>query len=234
MTEEGFAFDIDLDGNITEKLWKDWRVENSIQNRNRIFEFYFPWCRNIAGSLFLKYRHNLLEWSEFVNIASLAMLESIERFDSNLGTPFTAYCYQRVRGSVLNAIDKASATKKISAFADPIYYEYPSPGSESDSFETLIDATIEMALGMLLEVGIVQTPEDSGPQSFYEKEKTSSLLVKLVDELSETQRMVVKSYYFQQLSVKQIAKILSLSEARVSQLHREGLKNIRHSYEKLM
>ena len=217
------------EGVLSSTLWIQWSENKDYINRNKLFEYYFPWCRKVASSLFLKYRHYLTEWNEIVNITSMALLDCIERYDVQSSTPFEAYCYPRLKGSVLNSINKLSENSQSAGFN-----EMHSQGSfqpEDDSLDIIVDATVEMALGMFLEVGVFEKSGEDELYDNYEQEQVGSVLIALLDELDEQQRLVIKSYYFQHLTVKQIAALMDVSDARVSQIHRKGLKALRLSYE---
>ena len=53
------------------------------------------------------------------------------------------------------------------------------------------------------------------------------LLAEILDELSEKERLVIALYYYEELTQKEIAEVLSVSEGRVSQLHSQALLKLR-------
>ena len=49
----------------------------------------------------------------------------------------------------------------------------------------------------------------------------------LFRSLSEKERLVIALYYYEELTQKEIAEVLSVSEGRVSQLHSQALLKLR-------
>lgn len=216
----------DSNNNISE-LWLYWSNEKSIDTRNQIFEYYFPWCRETASKLFRKYNHYLIDWHDYLNIISLSTLKCIESYDQKMGVPFEGYAYLRVKGSVLNEIENNSKHQKnhLVTHVDVNTYE----GSEDDYLYSIVDFAIEMTFAKLLE------SDCSGfesPDHRYEQEQTGRILINLVEKLNFSEKFVIKGHYFQQISFKDIADIMNISSARVSQLHKAGLVKLREVYEK--
>jgi RNA polymerase sigma factor for flagellar operon FliA len=51
--------------------------------------------------------------------------------------------------------------------------------------------------------------------------------------LNEKEQIVVSLYYFEQLSMKEIAKVLGLTESRVYQIHSKVIEKLRKAFEKI-
>ena len=49
------------------------------------------------------------------------------------------------------------------------------------------------------------------------------MLLKSLDSLTEKERRVIELYYYDDLTLKEISQVLSVSESRVSQLHTKAL-----------
>jgi RNA polymerase sigma factor for flagellar operon FliA len=64
------------------------------------------------------------------------------------------------------------------------------------------------------------------PEEKIEREELINKLAEAIRQLSERQRQVILLYYHQQLTMKQIAEILEITESRVSQLHASALFNL--------
>lgn len=217
-------------------LWECWRADGGPSVRNEIFEHYFPWCRKVCSVLFLSYRHNLVEWHDFVHVASLKLISLIEDFDHHRGVPFRAYAYPALRGAVINEIktfSKDYEKKNVNLISDYRHERLPSVSEEADSFNTIVDTAIGLAFGMFLELGILESMgEEHSPQHFYEKDNTRAEIIALVDALGEREKFVVKGHYFQHLRFQELAEIMGVSAVRVSQLHKNGLKSLRELFEK--
>lgn len=216
-------------------LWDQWSLERTVSARNEIFEFYFPWCRQVASSLFLKYHHHMVDWRDFVNSASIALIVSIENFDHFREVPFEAYAYQSLKGEVLKSIKCYIKDRNADAVNSPeLVSNERIDVSEiaEDSFSAVVSSAIGLAFGMFLELGVVEASDGEDlPHKLYEHEDVSRRLVDLVDDLPDGERFVIKSHYFQCLRFIEIGEILNISKARVSQLHFDGLDQLRELFE---
>jgi RNA polymerase sigma factor for flagellar operon FliA len=54
-----------------------------------------------------------------------------------------------------------------------------------------------------------------------------SALGKAIDELPEKERLIMTLYYYEELNMKEIGKVLNVSESRVCQLHGKALIKLR-------
>lgn len=53
------------------------------------------------------------------------------------------------------------------------------------------------------------------------------MLVEALRTLTEKEQKVITLYYYEELTLKEISEILSVSESRVSQLHTKALQKIK-------
>jgi RNA polymerase sigma factor for flagellar operon FliA len=65
------------------------------------------------------------------------------------------------------------------------------------------------------------------PFFVFHKSEIQSLLSSAVDTLPKKERLVVSLYYFDELTMKEIGKVLGVNESRVSQLHTKAMLRLR-------
>jgi RNA polymerase sigma factor for flagellar operon FliA len=56
--------------------------------------------------------------------------------------------------------------------------------------------------------------------------KLRDLLAKIVAQLPEKQKIVISLYYFEEMNLKEIGKVLGVTESRVSQLHSAACRTL--------
>ena len=78
-------------------------------------------------------------------------------------------------------------------------------------------------------VGEQPQAPDSDPQEIAERKEMKHLLAKAIDRLPEKERIVVSLYYYEELTLKEISRILGLTEARISQLNTKAVMRLRGS-----
>ncbi len=74
--------------------------------------------------------------------------------------------------------------------------------------------------------------DDKSPDPLDETEWTlrKESLAKAIEKLPERERLVISLYYYEGLTVKEIAKIMSVSPSRISQLHTKAVIRLRGSF----
>ncbi|HHV65663.1 MAG TPA: FliA/WhiG family RNA polymerase sigma factor [Peptococcaceae bacterium] len=60
-----------------------------------------------------------------------------------------------------------------------------------------------------------------------EKEELKGILTEAIAKLSEKERMVIALYYREELTLKEIAAVMNLSESRISQIHSQAIFRLR-------
>ena len=60
-----------------------------------------------------------------------------------------------------------------------------------------------------------------------EKAELARMLEKALDTLTEKEKSVVLFYYYEDLSLKEISRVLEVSESRVSQLHTKAIQKMK-------
>ena len=60
-----------------------------------------------------------------------------------------------------------------------------------------------------------------------EQQELKEILAKTLDALTEKEKKVIVLYYYEDLTLKEISKIMGVSESRVSQLHTKALQKMK-------
>jgi RNA polymerase sigma factor for flagellar operon FliA len=60
-----------------------------------------------------------------------------------------------------------------------------------------------------------------------EKSELRAYLVTSIDRLTEQEKLVIALYYFEELTLKEIGEVMSISESRVSQIHTKAVLKLR-------
>jgi len=53
------------------------------------------------------------------------------------------------------------------------------------------------------------------------------MMLENINELPERQKLVLSLYYYEELNLREIGKILAVTESRVSQLHSQALDRLK-------
>ncbi|MFZ6044719.1 sigma-70 family RNA polymerase sigma factor [Pseudomonas sp. CR3202] len=220
------------DADSEQSLWRDWLASKAAKVRTRLFFFYSHWVRVVVAHLYSRYPHPLAEWNDYVNLASIGLLQAIDRFDPQLGNSFKAYAEPYIKGSVLKGLAcyvkdrRTPESERLASLA-----QESGGGEDLSDLERIANVAIDLAFGYFLEMGVIeQEPVDNNPLSLYEAERGSLDLAELVKHLPANERQVIEGHYFQHLSFSQVSELMGVSKSRVSQLHGSALKRLRGAH----
>lgn len=122
------------------------------------------------------------------------------------------------------------------------------PASEQDVAEFL-DLSVEALRGMLSKVSAyslihiedlvpdndskmdilecIEDPNGADPMAFARFSELQSTLATLVDSLPEKEKLIVSLYYFNELTLKEIGRVMEITESRVCQLHSQAMHRLK-------
>lgn len=224
-------------------------VKNEAQNE-RIAEF-LPMVRKIAAQV-ITYLKPPLSFEDMVSAGTVGLVRAARDFDPSYQAEFKTYAYIRIKGAILDELRgwsfvPANLSRRIrdaQQLSQQITEQRGTAPGDAELAEKLgisIEELYEIfenaraqyflsldgsgddapALGNLLAAG-----ETSDPDHRIERAELIEKLAEAIEGLSERQRQVVLLYYRQQLTMKQVAEVLEITESRVSQLHASALFNL--------
>lgn len=193
-----------------------------------------------------------LSYEDLVSAGTVGLVKAARDYDPSHQAEFKTYAYIRIRGAVLDElrswsflpanIDKqirrtmqassqiteqtgltptdAELAEKLQIPLDKLYETLES--ARAKHFVSIDNSSDDSpALGDLLAAANAITPHEH-----LEKNELINKLTEAVRHLNQRQRQIILLYYQQQLTMKQIADVLNISEPRVSQLHASAVFNL--------
>jgi RNA polymerase sigma factor for flagellar operon FliA len=193
---------------------------------------------------------------DMISAAMVGLIDAANKFDPGKGVKFKTFAEYRVRGSILDEMRKLdwfsrSMRDKQNQLTQTMLRLERKLGRSPEETEMAeaMNLTLEDYRYLLTEVShlgcvslhetldhteegrsFLDNLEDIGgpaPNELIEKAEMTRLLADILEELSEKERLVVALYYYEELTQKEIAEVLSVSEGRVSQLHSQALLKLR-------
>jgi len=181
-------------------------------------------------------------YDDLWSAGALALLESGHRYDPAKGASFATFAEHRVRGAMLDELrsmdhlprrlrnrtdDMAKAKRKLEevlgreATVDEIAKELDLEIDEVAGIAALMEP--HLPLDSVLHR--VSSLDDSNAS--LERAETVERLTRALEALPERLRMVLALHYDEDLTYREIAKLMQISEPRVCQLHGDALKKLR-------
>ncbi len=163
----------------------------------------------IRGAIFDELRS--IDWvPRSVRQKSREIEDAVRRLEGSLGRAATDAEIAKEMG--MNAEDFQKTMLKISGTSilslNDVWYS----GEENDSV-SIADS--------------IESPNSLNPETIVEKDEIKRVIVKSISELPEKEKKVLVLYYYEDLTLKEIGKVLEVTESRVSQLHTKAIMRLR-------
>jgi RNA polymerase sigma factor for flagellar operon FliA len=223
-------------------LWARWRQNGDLAARQELIAHHLPYARIVAAKYYSNRYHNEVEFDEYFQLASLGLVEALDRFDPTMGVQFRTFASRRIQGSILDGLERSTEKQqqiamrqRVDAQRREIIKQTLGERSASRTPEQMLkyvaEAGLAFALGWLLDgTGMLDTGECTEDIPFYKgvaMREFRAQLLDLVEDLPAQERMVIRNHYLQEVSFEEIATAAGLTRGRISQIHRAALNRLR-------
>ena len=225
-------------------LWQRLRASADAGAREQLLALHLPYAKVVAASYYGKRFHDEIEFGDYLQYASLGMLEALERYDPTRGVQFRTFAARRMHGAILNGLERLTEKQQQIAARQRLRSERvqdiralhsPAGGDAPQGAEQLLrfvsDVGIGLALCWMLDgTGMVEGPEAAAHAPFYRSVAMRQLrdrLLHALDALPPQDRTVLRSHYLQEQPFDEIAAMLQLTKGRISQVHKQALQRLR-------
>ncbi len=236
-----------------EMLWQQYQEKPSPELREQIIIEYAPLVRLVAGRMSMYLGYNV-EYDDLVSYGVFGLIDAIDKFDLGKDVKFETYASLRIRGSILDQIRKMDwiprtvrqkqrrideAIKKIemetgkNATDEQIAKELGVSDLEFTEWQSQLKVTNVVSLNEFVEQGLEpamdarRNSQFIQPEDAVAEEELKIMLEDAMDSLTEREKKVILLYYYEELTLKEISKVLEVSESRVSQLHTKALSKMK-------
>lgn len=242
-----------MDDKQKDDLWKEYEKTKNPSIREQLIIEYSGLVKIVAGRLGM-YLGYTVEYDDLVGYGIFGLIDAIDKFELTKGVKFETYASLRIRGSILDQIRKMDwiprtlrqKQKKLETAMKDLETRYGRSATNQELSEELGITTSELedlvnqtqianlvSLDEYLEQGSEVKIESANmtrfeqPERIVERQELKKVLAEAIDSLTENERKVIAFYYFEELTLKEISRILEVSESRVSQLHTKALRKMR-------
>ena len=231
-----------------ETLFQRYKETGDVAIRNQIAEKYLY----IADIIAKKFVGRGVEFDDLKQVASLALLRGIDRFDPDLGMQFTTFITPTITGEIKNYFrDKSRMVKiprrlgEIAMLVKNFTAEYASTNGVKPSVKTIAeelklseeDVVRALEVGNTLSLDTAMTGEGEEAESLYEvvpdgnddyeDVDTRETLRVAMEDFTDTERALIKYRYEDELSQSETAKRLGVSQMFVSRMERKLLLRLK-------
>jgi len=227
-------------------LWEEYYKTKDINIRNKLVERYSNLVKIIAHKLKGVYEaYGDIE--DVINEGIIALIGLIDRYDMSMGTKFETYASYRVRGAMIEFVKNQDWTPKnlrkqyndIRDVEDNLRNKLGRTPTDNEIIEEseIGEDKYHEVKGMVHKAGIVsfelllEESRESGLREFditkkEENEELKEVLEDAIRALNEKEQLVISLYYVEELKFIEIAEVMNLGKARVSQIHANALEKL--------
>jgi RNA polymerase sigma factor FliA len=193
---------------------------------------------------------------DLISTGILGLISAIDRFDPTLNVKLKTYAEYKIRGAILDSLrgldwaprQHRKRSKQIEAAISEVEQRLHRCPTEEE-IAAHLGATIEVYHEWLVElqglnVGSLETAatDDEGnrdllnfisddkefwPSSLMERSELQRLLAQAIAHMPEMEKTVLSLYYYEELTLREISKIVHLHESRISQLKSQAILRLR-------
>lgn len=229
-------------------VWQQYYKKRDLKTKEMLTEHYVHLVKLVAGRLGI-YLNQYIDLNDLIGYGILGLIDAIDKFDPNKNVKFETYASLRIRGAILDAIRKLDwvprTLRKKQKEIDRTYMMLEMKLSRAPHEEEVAEAlgvTREDYVQLLKEVSVasilsideniytmemIDDKEAIDPNQQIEENEMRQTLAHLIDGLPEREKKVICLYYYEELTLKEISKVLEVSESRVSQLHTKAVSRLR-------
>ena len=226
--------------------------------RDRLVVNYSPLVRYVAGRVSGR-MGGPLDQEDLISSGLVGLLGAVETYDPGRRSKFESYAISKIRWSMLDELRKVDPLSRrtrlrahqIERARDELVQKLGRAPTESElvgslgisvtEHRTFLDQFARAHVRSLEAraehqgappVGLHDLIGDNSatdPASAVEIAEVRALLVKAIGCLGEKERVVTTFYYYEGLTLKEIGRVLDLTEGRISQILHAALARLRHS-----
>ncbi len=239
-------------------IWEKYKESGDIETRNEILIKYIPVVKKVARHMASGLPPFISE-EDLVSYGTFGLIDAIEKFDPERGYKFETYAVTRVKGAILDefrALDWAprSVRAKTNAIERVMSGgEAGKPMNQREAAEWLGMSPEEFhkfktdeASSHVASFDIDSTSEDSEEslsfadlyadksidvETMIEYDLIMRSVVRCINGLPERERMLMYLYYYEQMTLANIGKLMKVTESRVCQIHTSICNSLKEALE---
>ncbi|MBN4067049.1 FliA/WhiG family RNA polymerase sigma factor [Simkania negevensis] len=236
-------------------IWKEYQKAKDIHLRDRLIESYLHLVKFVVGRIVSGLPQHV-KMDDLYSSGVIGLVKAVEKFDPEMKNKFASYAILLIKGGIIDemrALDwvPRSVHQKANMIADAQHHLQQKLGREPSDEELArylkitvkeLDELLHRvrpAILIPLNAEINDDPEsitlaekisdEKALTSFeiIDKKEFRAQLEEAVLALPEQEKTVLVLYYYENLMLKEIGKMLDVSESRVSQIHTKAVIRLR-------
>lgn len=236
-------------------LWIEFAASGSSELREKLVLNAVPLVYYILGRMGIT-REIGVEYEDMVHQGLLGLIDAVDRYNPQMGTRFSTYASLRIRGKVLDYLRSSDWMSRSARHRSRIVQRgvsrfwlehHHDPSDEElaqflsmevgdvqkgmvDASRVMLSLDVDMPSSGDEEVSLYEMQKDENqvdPAELFADGDLKTRLASAIRQLPEREQLMLSLYYYEELTLKEIGKVLDISESRVCQLHTRAILNIK-------
>jgi RNA polymerase sigma factor for flagellar operon FliA len=233
--------------------------EDALRREALVLE-HLPQVRIIAGRIHDRLP-DYISLDDLVSTGVIGLLAAIDNFDPSHNVRLKTYAEHRIHGAIMDSLrdmdwssrDTRKRSKRIEA---AIHRTKQTLGREptEDEISAEIGIPVEDYRAWLLEVqsvelhrldavssdgenfsllNVISDDENDWPSHVVERKELERIIAVAIERMPKNERTVLSLYYYEELTLREIAEVMSMHLSRIGQLKSQAILRLRSHLERV-
>lgn len=197
---------------------------------------------------------------DLISAGVVGLIAAIDRYDSRHDVKLKTYAEYKIRGAILDSLrgldwaprQQRKRAKLIEAAISVLEQEHHRMPTEEEiagqlhlsvaEYQDWLSEVRGLTLGSLENAGTeddgcdllryLADSDEQWPSQIVERAELERLLAEAIERMPQLERTVLGLYYYEEMTLREIAKIVDLHESRISQLKSQAILRLRSYMQK--
>jgi RNA polymerase sigma-B factor len=217
--------------------------ERDLESREQLIEQRLPLVQSLAR----RYAHRGEQLEDLVQIGTIGLIKAVDRYEPARGVELTAFAVPNILGEIKHHLRDRCGPVRIPRRSQETSARMRSTRRQLAAHLQRSPTAAELAAAANLDAGELaeamraeqaRTPlslTDAGPavssDETFDASEDRLLISRALRSLHNQERLALRYRYFQDLSQKEIAARLGISQTQASRLIASGLRKLRDDFE---
>lgn len=232
------------------------------EQKEQIINEFLPFIKYTAYRLSWRLPAQLTI-DDLISVGLMGLMEVLNKYQEDKGS-LRAYAEHRIKGAMLDELrafdnvsrsfrDKVNEIKGVYAALEKRLGRHPEEDEVAKELNISLDEyykilqTANGAMTLSIEdfnsrvsdddmniLDSIADPNASNPLNTLEDKNMKEILAQIIEELSEKEKLLLSLYYWEELTMKEIGRIMNITEGRVCQIHNQAILRLKGKLKNLL
>jgi RNA polymerase sigma factor for flagellar operon FliA len=197
---------------------------------------------------------------DLISTGVVGLIAAIDRYDASHDVKLKTYAEYKIRGAILDSLrgldwaprQQRKRAKQIEAAIAVLEQRHQRMPAEEEiaahlglsipAYQEWLSDVRGLTLGSLENAGTeeegcdllryISDSDEQWPSHIVERSQLERLLAEAIDKMPQLEKTVLSLYYYEEMTLREIAKIVDLHESRISQLKSQAILRLRSFMQK--